>query len=73
MFVLNPESEWVMKNNKLIEARNKAKLTQVEVAQKANITERAYQTYEAGVRIPRADVAVRIARAVKSTVEKLFG
>ncbi len=62
-----------MKNSKLYEAREKCGFTQVEVAKKANITERAYQNYEAGMRIPRADVAVRIARAVKSTVEKLFG
>lgn len=58
--MLNLESEWVMKNIKLIEARNKTGLTQVEVAEKANITERAYQNYEAG-RKPRSDVAIRIA------------
>ncbi len=62
-----------MKNTKLIESRIKAGLTQVEVAKKANITERAYQNYELGMRIPKADVAVRIARAVKSTVEELYG
>lgn len=62
-----------MKNTKLIEAREKIGLTQVEVANKAGITERAYQNYEAGERIPKADVAVRIARVLKSTVEKLFG
>lgn len=62
-----------MKNTKLMEAREKIGLTQVEVAKKAGITERAYQNYEAGERIPKADVAVRIARVLKSTVEKLFG
>lgn len=62
-----------MKNEELIRARTKAGLTQVEVAKKVGIQERAYQNYEAGVRIPRADVAVRIARTVQSTVEKLFG
>ena len=56
--MLNLESEWVMKNIKLIEARNKIGLTQVEVAEKANITERAYQNYEAG-RIRIAD-ALRV-------------
>ena len=64
MFVLNLESEWVMKNIKLIEARNKIGLTQVEVAEKANITERAYQNYEAG-RKPKSDVAIRIADALR--------
>ena len=64
MFVLNLESEWVMKNIKLIEARNKIGLTQVEVAEKANITERAYQNYEAG-RKPKSDVAIRIADVLR--------
>ena len=64
MFVLNLESEWVMKNIKLIQARNKIGLTQVEVAEKANITERAYQNYEAG-RKPKSDVAIRIADALR--------
>lgn len=53
-----------MKNIKLIEARNKIGLTQVEVAEKANITERAYQNYEAG-RKPKSDVAIRIADALR--------
>lgn len=64
MSVLNLESEQVMKNIKLIEWRNKAGLTQVEVAEKAGIADRAYQNYEAGERIPRADVAIHIADAV---------
>lgn len=74
--VFNPESEWVMKNIKLIERRNKAGLTQVEVAAKAGIQERAYQNYEAG-RTPKADIAIRIADAigVKSYKEfkEIFG
>ena len=60
MFVFNPESEWVMRNENLIRVRTKIGLTQVEVAKKANITERAYQNYEAG-RKPKVDVAIRIA------------
>lgn len=52
-----------MKNIKLIEWRNKTGLTQVEVATKADITERAYQNYEAG-RAPKADIAIRIADAI---------
>ena len=62
-----------MKNIRLKEAREKKALTQVEVAQRAGITEVCYQRYEAGSRIPRADVAIRIARAVDGTVEDLFG
>ncbi len=63
-----------MDKTKLREAREKIfGLTQAEVAKKAGITTRAYQIYESGERIPRADVAVKIAKIVKSTVEKLFG
>lgn len=72
MVVFNPESEDVVKNTKLIEARKKTGLTQVEVAQKAGITPICYQRYEAGDRIPRADTAILIAKALKSTVEELF-
>ncbi|MGI6014322.1 MAG: helix-turn-helix transcriptional regulator [Oscillospiraceae bacterium] len=62
-----------MKNIKLIEARNKTGLTQVQVAKKAGITVVCYQRYEAGERIPRADIAILIAKAVNSSVEELFG
>ncbi len=64
-----------MKNIELIERRTKTGLTQVQVAKKANVTERAYQNYEAG-RMPKSDVAIRIADAlgVKSyqDFKKLF-
>ena len=65
MVVLNLESEWVMKNIKLIEARNKTGLTQVQVAEKAKITPICYQRYESGERIPKADVANRIEDALR--------
>lgn len=60
IIVFNPESERVMRNENLIQARAKTGLTQVEVAKKAGIQERAYQNYEAG-RKPKSDVAIRIA------------
>lgn len=53
-----------MKNIKLIERRNKAGLTQVEVATKVGIQGRAYQNYELGTRTPKADIAIRIADAI---------
>lgn len=53
-----------MKNIKLIEQRNKAGLTQVEVAKKAGIQERAYQNYELGMRTPKVDIAIRIADTI---------
>ena len=58
---------------KLKEAREKTSLTQEQVAKKARISIRAYKMYESGERIPRADVAARIAKIIKSTVEKLYG
>lgn len=49
-----------------------AGLTQLEVARKAGISIRAYKMYEAGERIPRADIAILIADAVGSSVKELF-
>lgn len=61
-----------MSNIKLKTTRQQEGLTQVEVAKKADITVTSYQRYESGERIPRADIAVLIARALNSTVEELF-
>ena len=73
-----PSDSWkksvgVMENTKLIDKRRDCGLTQVEVAKRAKIANRAYQNYENGKRTPRADVAIRIAKAVDSSVEELFG
>ena len=59
-------------NTQLREAREKAALTQVQIAKKAGISELAYQRYEAGKRTPNATTAILIAHAVNSTVEELF-
>lgn len=59
-------------NIKLKQARKKTGLKQWQVAKEANITVVCYQRYEAGDRIPRADTAKLIARALNSTVEELF-
>lgn len=53
-----------MKNTKLVERRHESGLTQVEVAKKVGIQERAYQNYELGTRTPKADIAIRIADAI---------
>ncbi len=58
--------------NKLKEARKKAGLMQVEVAKKAKISERAYQYYESGERLPDVLTALIIADILNSTVEELF-
>lgn len=60
-------------NSKLKKRRKELGLTQETVAKKASISLRAYKIYESGERIPRADVAILIAKTLKSTVEKLFG
>lgn len=61
-----------MKNIKLIEARKKAGLTQVEVAKRSKISEISYQRIEYGTQRPSIDTAFLIADAVNSTVEELF-
>lgn len=65
-----------MKNENLIQARIRKGLTQVEVAKKAGIQERAYQNYEAG-RKPKSDIAIRIADVLEiksyEKFKRLFG
>lgn len=58
---------------KLRTARVKSGKTQAQVAKEAQIGERLYQEYEYDHRCPNARTAIRIARAVESTVEELFG
>ncbi len=66
-------SGWVMKERTKVKTkREELGLTQEQVAEKANISLRAYKMYEAGERIPRADIAILLAKALKSTVEDLF-
>ena len=60
-------------NTALKKARERSGLTQVEAAEKANVSYRAYQNYEAEEREPKVSAAIRIARALNSTVEALFG
>ncbi len=61
-----------MNETKLKKRRKKIGLTQVKVAEKAKITVVCYQRYETGERIPRADTAKLIAKALDTTVEELF-
>lgn len=60
-------------NEKLKAAREKSGKTQAQVAKEAGIAEVSYQRYEYGHNDPSASTAVRIAKAVHSTVEALFG
>jgi DNA-binding XRE family transcriptional regulator len=61
-----------MKNINLIKMRENVGLTQVQVASKAGISERSYQRYEAGERTPDVYIGQQIARALGSTVDKIF-
>ena len=60
-------------NTELKSRREERRLTQEAIAQQCGITLRAYQYIELNGRIPRADTAILIARALNSTVEELFG
>ena len=56
----------------LKERREKLGYTQEQVAEKAGISLRAYKMYESGERIPRADVMSRIAKVLRTSVERLL-
>lgn len=58
--------------NKLKTERERIGLTQTEIAKTVGISIRAYKMYESGERIPRVDVVKRIAKILKSKVDKLF-
>ena len=54
-------------------AREQSGKTQAQVAKEANISDRVYQDYEYSKSTPSVTTAIRIARALDSTVEALFG
>lgn len=58
---------------KLKKQRQRAGLTQQEVIKCSGISRISYHRYENGERIPDAQTASLIARAVGSTVESLWG
>lgn len=62
-----------LKNKNLTEARQNKGLTQLEVAEKSRIAVRAYQKYENEGQAPNVRTAIRIARALNTTVEHLWG
>lgn len=59
-------------DTQLKKIREKTGFTQVVVAEKAKITERSYQRYEAGERIPNVRTAQLIAQALNAKVEEIF-
>lgn len=60
-------------NMELRAARDRSGKTQRQVAKESNISERTYQSYEYDKREPGVRTANRIARAVNSTAETLWG
>jgi putative transcriptional regulator len=59
--------------NKIAEFRKKQNLTQPQLAEKAELTSYTLiQRYERGLRTPGVDIAIRLARALNTTVEELF-
>ena len=53
--------------------RNRRGMTQADMARKAGVSESAYQLYEYNKRTPKADVAAKLAKALGTTVETLWG
>ena len=60
-------------NNKLIVYRKHLELTQCELADMIGVTHQALSAWEKGLRLPRVDNAIRLADALGTTVEDLFG
>lgn len=56
----------------LRERRIELGLTQLQVAQSSGLAESAYQRYERGESEPRVTAAIRLARALNTTVEKIY-
>lgn len=56
----------------LKERREQLNLTQKDVAKAVGIAESAYQRYERGSVTPSVTVAIKIARALNTTVESLY-
>ena len=53
--------------------RKQLKLTQKAVAERIGIAESAYQRYEQKNREPGVKTALKIAKALETTVEELYG
>lgn len=59
--------------NKIAEYRKKLNLTQPQLAKKAKLTSYTLiQRYEKESRVPSVYIAIRIAKALNTTVEELF-
>ena len=60
------------KNKKLVAMRKQSGKTIVQIAKEACISSRGYQKYELSGSLPNARTAIRIAKALDTTVEELW-
>ena len=58
--------------NRLREERARLNLTQADLATMAGVSRKTINTVENGVFIPSTDLALRLARALGTTVEAIF-
>ncbi len=58
--------------NRLREERARLDLTQAELTEMVQVSRKTINTVENGVFIPSTVLAIRLARALGTTVEKLF-
>jgi putative transcriptional regulator len=59
-------------NNRLREERGRRNLTQADLATMVDVSRKTINTVENGVFIPSTVLALRLARALGTSVEKLF-
>jgi putative transcriptional regulator len=59
-------------NNRLREERARRELTQADLATLVGVSRKTINTVENGVFIPSTVLALRLARALRTTVESLF-
>ena len=70
--MLNIKRGTVKITNRIRFYREQTKLTQKELAEKTNITERNIQRIESGVQDPKISTVLKITNVLETTVEKLF-
>jgi len=58
--------------NRLREVRTRRNLTQAELAEKVEVSRKTINTVENGIFIPSTELALKLARALRTTVEDLF-
>lgn len=58
--------------NRLKELRNKAGLTQLELAEAVSVSRKTINTVENGVFVPSTTLALRLAAALSCKVEDIF-